>query len=115
MIHAADMPLWAALLVSLLVVLGAGLTLIGALGLLRFKTFYERVHAPTLGTTFGMASILLASIVFFTVSQERLVVHEILIGIFVTLTTPITLMLLVQAASWRDRNEAAAAQRRKQE
>jgi multicomponent K+:H+ antiporter subunit G len=48
----------------------------------------------------------------FTALQSRLVLHEILIGVFVTLTTPVTLMLLVQAASWRDRSEAAAAQRR---
>ncbi|EHJ58348.1 monovalent cation/proton antiporter, MnhG/PhaG subunit [Novosphingobium pentaromativorans US6-1] len=30
-------------------------------------------------------------------------VHEILIGIFVTLTTPVTLMLLARAALYRDR------------
>jgi len=30
---------------------GAALALIGSLGLLRLRGFYERVHAPTLGTT----------------------------------------------------------------
>jgi multicomponent K+:H+ antiporter subunit G len=108
----ADVPLWVAVPVAALVLLGAALVLTGALGLLRFGTFYQRAHAPTLGTTFGMASILLASMLLFTALQSRLVLHEILIGVFVTLTTPVTLMLLVQAASWRDRSEAAAAQRR---
>ena len=50
---AIGLPAWAALLTALLVLLGAGLTLIGAVGLLRMKTFYQRVHAPTLGTTLG--------------------------------------------------------------
>jgi multicomponent K+:H+ antiporter subunit G len=111
----ADIPLWVAAPVALLVVLGAGLVLAGALGLLRFPTFYQRVHAPTLGTTFGMASILLASMLLSSGVQGRLALHEILIGVFVTLTTPVTLMLLVQAASWRDRSEAAAAKRRNRE
>ena len=48
MTHAADLPPWAALTVALLLLLGAGLTLIGSVGLLRFRSFYERVHAPPL-------------------------------------------------------------------
>jgi multicomponent K+:H+ antiporter subunit G len=102
---ADDLPLWAAILASLLMLLGAGITLIGAVGLLRFKTFYERVHAPTLGASLGTIGTALASIVFFTVLQSRLAVHEILIVVFVTLTTPITLMLLTRSALYRDRTE----------
>jgi multicomponent K+:H+ antiporter subunit G len=34
-------------------------------------------------------------------------VHEILIAVFVTLTTPVTLMLLVRAALYRDRTEGS--------
>ena len=49
MSHTIDLPLWAALLVSFFVLLGAGLTLIGAIGLVRLKTFYDRIHAPSLG------------------------------------------------------------------
>ena len=100
-----DLPGWAALLVALLILLGSGLTLVGALGLLRFRSFYERVHAPTLGSTLGMVCILLASALYFSIGQTRPVVHEILIGLFVTVTTPVTLMLLVQATLYRDRQE----------
>jgi multicomponent K+:H+ antiporter subunit G len=35
-------------------------------------------------------------------------VHEILIGIFITITTPVTLMLLSRAALYRDRIENVA-------
>ncbi|BBK33675.1 multisubunit potassium/proton antiporter PhaG subunit [Stella humosa] len=100
-----DIPAWAALLVAALVLIGSSLALIGSLGLLRLKSFYDRVHAPTLGATLGMASILSASILYFSLSQTRPVVHEILIGIFVTVTTPVTLLLLVQATLYRDRLE----------
>lgn len=107
MIHAEMLPAWAALLTALLVLVGAGLTLFGAIGTLRFATFFERVHAPTLGTSWGTGAIVLGSIVCFSVLGSRLVVHEILIGVFITVTTPVTLMLLARAALYRDRIEGS--------
>ena len=103
------LPDWAALLVAVLVVLGAGLTLVGTIGLVRFDSFYRRVHAPTLGTTLGAGCILIGSMVCFTVLQSRPVVHEILIALFLTVTTPVTLMFLVRAAYTRDRLEGNLA------
>ena len=102
----ADIPLWAALLVAFFLVLGSTLTLLGAIGLLRFESFYQRVHAPTLGTTWGIGGILIASMIFFSVAESRPVLHEILIALFVTVTTPVTLMLLARAALYRDRMES---------
>ena len=90
MIQAPDLPIWAAFLVGLLVLIGASITLIGALGLVRLGSFYERVHAPTLGATLGTGSILVASMICFSVLQSRLVIHEVLIAVFLTITTPIT-------------------------
>ena len=49
--------------------------------------------------------LLLASMIFFSVLQSRPVLHEVLIVVFVTLTTPVTLMLLVRAALFRDTSE----------
>jgi multicomponent K+:H+ antiporter subunit G len=101
------LPAWAALTTALLVLLGAGLALTGSLGLLRLGSFYERVHAPTLGTTLGAGGILIASMICFSALQTRPVLHEILIAVFVTMTTPVTLMLLVRAALYRDRAEGS--------
>ena len=42
---------------GVLVVLGALLAFSGSLGLLRLKTFYERVHPPTMGTTLGTGRV----------------------------------------------------------
>ncbi|OJY71758.1 MAG: cation:proton antiporter [Sphingobium sp. 66-54] len=106
--QAPDLPLWAAIAVGFLVLLGASITLIGALGLLRLRNFYERIHPPTLGSTLGTGCILIASMICFSTLHSRPMVHEVLIAIFVTLTTPITLMLLARAALYRDRSEGSA-------
>ena len=60
---APDLPEWTAWLISALVIGGAAITLTGAIGLARLRSFYDRVHAPTLGATLGTGCILLASIV----------------------------------------------------
>jgi multicomponent K+:H+ antiporter subunit G len=105
MTHAADLPAWAALPTALLLLLGAGLAFTGSLGLLRLKSFYERVHAPTLGTTLGIGCVLIASMIFNSALQTRLVLHEVLITVAMVVTTPVTLMLLARAALYRDRRE----------
>ena len=96
------LPPVVAAVVALLVVLGAALALIGSFGLLRMPTFYERVHPPTMGTTLGVGATLAASMLLFSVLESRPVLHEIVIGAFVIVTTPVTFMLLVRAAVHRD-------------
>jgi multicomponent K+:H+ antiporter subunit G len=102
MSHAADLNALTAIVTAILVLAGAALALIGSIGLLRLKTFYERVHAPTLGATLGTGLVLIASMVLFSALESRAVLHEILIGVFMTLTTPVTFILLVRAALHRD-------------
>jgi multicomponent K+:H+ antiporter subunit G len=102
---AAEIPALAAIAIAALLIIGAAITLVGSLGLLRLRSFYERVHAPTLGTTLGTACIVAASMICFTTLQSRAVVHELLIIVFITVTTPVTLTILVRAALLRDRTE----------
>lgn len=99
------LPPWAAVLVGGLVLLGAGFACVGSLGLLRLRDFYQRVHAPTLGSTLGTFFMVAACVVAYSVARGQPVLHVLLIGVFLTLTTPITLMLLVRAALYRDRVE----------
>jgi multicomponent K+:H+ antiporter subunit G len=84
---------------------GAALALIGSLGLLRLRGFYERVHAPTLGTTLATVCIGIASMIYFSALESRPVLHELLIVIFGVVTTPISLMILVRAAVFRDASQ----------
>jgi multicomponent K+:H+ antiporter subunit G len=96
-----------AAVVGLLLVLGAALAFIGSLGLLRLPTFYERVHPPTMGSTLGVGFTVAASMLLFGSLGSRAFVHEIIIAVFVLVTTPITFLLLVRAAVHRDRARRA--------
>jgi multicomponent K+:H+ antiporter subunit G len=82
---------------ALLVLAGALFAFVGSLGLVRLRTFYERVHPPTMGTTLGTALVLAGSML---VSNG---VHEIVIAILMTVNTPVTYLLLMRAALHRDR------------
>lgn len=103
-----QLPLWAALIIAACVLIGAVLTFVGALGLARMPSFYQRIHAPTLGTSFGAIGVLAASAILATITEQRLIAHEFLIFIFVSVTTPVTLMLLARAALHRDRVEGSS-------
>ena len=72
----------------------------------RLRAAGHRVHAPTLGTTLGVACIALASMIYFSVLETRPVLHEFLIIIFILVTTPVTLIILVRAAQLRDQFES---------
>ncbi|MAL80268.1 MAG: cation:proton antiporter [Sneathiella sp.] len=103
----ATIPLWIILPIALFLVIGSTLTLLGAIGLVRLKSFYDRIHAPTLGTSWGTAGIVIASMLFGSYIEGRAVIHEIALGLFITITTPVTLILLGRAALHRDRLEKA--------
>ena len=92
-------------LAGIFVILGALLVLAGSVGLLTLRSFYERVHPPTMGATLGTGFILLASVIHFSDVQGRLVLHHVLIGVFMLVTTPVTYMMLVRAALHRDAAE----------
>ncbi|MBL0420669.1 cation:proton antiporter [Ramlibacter sp. AW1] len=111
---AMQLPLWAALLVSVLLVVGGAICVIGALGLMRLPTFYQRVHGPAITVSLGAGCLLVASMLFFSAGQQRLVLHEVVITLFVLLTAPVVSMMVMRAAVYRDlqtgrRDSGAAA------
>jgi len=90
------------LIVSLLLVAGGGFALVGAIGLVRLRDFYMRLHAPTKASTLGLGGLLIASMLHFGWSGGRLVIHELLVTLFVFMTAPISAHLLVRAALGRE-------------
>jgi multicomponent K+:H+ antiporter subunit G len=106
---ALDLPAWAALPAGLLLIVGGLLVVIGSLGLLRLPTFYERMHPPTMGTTLGTGSVLIASMLVSSAVAGRPVIHEILITLFFVMTTPISATTLMIAAISRTRPPAPKA------
>lgn len=96
------LPSWLAIPVILFLLLGSLIIVIGAFGLLRLPNFYQRIHGPAITITLGSGCILIASMIYFTGLQSRLVIHELLITAFVLLTAPVTSMLIMRAAVYRD-------------
>ena len=92
---------WFAIPAAILLVSGGLLTLIGSAGLLRLQSFYARMHAPTMGTTLGTGCVVLASMLVSSAVADRPVIHELLIGAFLTLTAPVTAILLMRASRSR--------------
>jgi multicomponent K+:H+ antiporter subunit G len=85
-------------LLSALILIGAGFTLIGSLGLIRLRDFYSRLHAPTKATTLGVGSLLIASAVFFSGQDDGLSLHEVLVTLFLFITAPVGAHLMAKAA-----------------
>jgi multicomponent K+:H+ antiporter subunit G len=99
----ATVPLWADVLTAAVVVVGGVAALIGSLGLLRWKSFFQRVHTPTLGATLGTWGLTAATVIqaSFVVGQPY--VHVLILASFLALTAPITTIFLMRAALFRAR------------
>ncbi|MCA3178982.1 MAG: Na+/H+ antiporter subunit G [Burkholderiales bacterium] len=96
------MPFVVELIASLLMIAGGGFALVGAIGLVRLRDLYMRLHAPTKASTLGVGGALLASMLVFGWTGQRVVIHELLITAFVFLTAPIAAHLLVKSALERE-------------
>jgi multicomponent K+:H+ antiporter subunit G len=102
---ADDISTFVTALTVAFLIAGAAITLIGSLGLLRIDSFYGRAHASTLGTTLGTAGVAIASMIYFSALEARPALHGLLIIVFVTVTAPVSLMVLVRAAAFRNEFE----------
>lgn len=84
---------WAA---ALLMVAGAGWILLGTIGLLRFPDLFSRIHATGLGSTLGIAMVLLGVALYFLSTHGtglRLLAALLLLGV----TAPVGGHALVRA------------------
>ena len=64
--------------------------------------FYQRIHGPAVFITVGTGCLLIASMLYFSGTTSRPVVHELLITVFVLLTAPVVSMMIMRAAVYRD-------------
>lgn len=92
------------IVVALLLVVGGVFGLIGSWGLVRLPDPMTRLHAPTKAATLGVGGVLLASMLYFTVIRGTPSWHELLITLFVFITSPVTGLFIAKAhmhLSWR--------------
>ena len=91
------------IVVSLLILLGAGFALLGSIGLARLPDFFTRLHGPTKATTLGVGAMVLASAIFFSAGEAGLSLHEIAVLVFLFITAPVTAHVLAKAALHRQK------------
>lgn len=103
MTYAEQIPLWAEIITAVFVLLGGFIALLGASGVLRLNSFFARVHAPAVITTVGIWCIMLAGITFFSAQNGKFPFNTMLIGLFISITTPVTTIFLMRAALFRSR------------
>ena len=89
------------LLISFLLVAGAGFVLVGSIGLARLPDVFMRLHGPTKATTLGVGGVLVGSMVFFSAESGVPSVHEILVMVFLFITAPVSAHLMAKAAIHR--------------
>lgn len=99
---------WAEVVVALLLVASGGVVLLAALGLLRLPDFFLRMHAPALASTLAAWIVTLASIVHFSTRGGGLALHVWLIIIVLSITAPVTTVVLARAALFRRRQAGDA-------
>ena len=98
-----ELSLWVEIPVAILLVLGSLFALIGAVGLLRMKDYFQRMHPPALASTLGAWCAALASIIYFSALKSAPVLHAWLIPVLLAITVPVTTLLLARAALFRKR------------
>jgi multicomponent K+:H+ antiporter subunit G len=97
------LPFWVEVITAALLVSSSLFALTGALGLLRMKDFFQRMHPPALATTLGAWCVALASIIYFSALKSEPVIHAWLIPVLLTITVPVTTLLLARTGLFRKR------------
>ncbi|WP_122433669.1 Na+/H+ antiporter subunit G [Pseudomonas viridiflava] len=98
-----NVPFWAEVLTAVLLIASSLFTLTGALGLLRLKDFFQRMHPPALASTLGAWCVALASIIYFSALKSEPIIHAWLIPVLLAITVPVTTLLLARTALFRKR------------
>lgn len=101
--NAGELPLWVQWLAGLLLVVSGLLCVTGALGLVRLKYFFHRMHAPALAATLATWCIALASILCLSVLGAHLVLKPWVAVILLAITVPVSTVLLMRAGLFRAR------------
>ncbi|MDT8857094.1 monovalent cation/H(+) antiporter subunit G [Paracoccaceae bacterium Fryx2] len=90
------MELIAEIFIVVLLVVAGTFGLIGSYGLLKLPEAMQRLHAPSKATTMGVGTALLASMLHLAVFAEALTWQEVLVVLFLFMTSPLTALYLAK-------------------
>jgi len=99
----STVPFWVEAVVAGLLVASGLFVVISAIGFLRLRDFFLRMHPPALAYTFGTWCVALAGVVYFSTVESRPALHPLLIIIMLSITVPVTTVLLARVALFRRR------------
>ncbi|HLS60292.1 MAG TPA: Na+/H+ antiporter subunit G [Virgibacillus sp.] len=83
---------------ALLILIGSILSVISAIGIIRFPDIYTRAHAATKTTTLAVLLTLIGAFLYLWISESFISVRLILGIIFVFLTAPVSGHLILRAS-----------------
>jgi len=100
-------PLWLDAIVAALVVASGLTSVVAAWGMRRMPSFFARMHAPAIASTFGVWAAAAASALYFSALEGEPVLHMVVIPAILAVTLPLTTVLLSRAALFRKRLDGA--------
>jgi multicomponent Na+:H+ antiporter subunit G len=89
------------IIIYALILAGSFFILVAAIGLVRFKDLYSRLHAGTKAPSFGIFLIVLGVSIYF--NTPAVYIKSLFIVLFIYLTAPLAAHAIVK--SFRDRDE----------
>lgn len=98
------MPLWVEIILSVLLVSSGLFALIAAFGVATLETFFQRMHPPALAFTFSTWTVTLAAIIAASMRDGTLRLHPWIIIILLSITVPVTTLMIARAALFRRRD-----------
>ena len=101
------MTSWSEALVAVLLLASGVVVCTAGLGVRHLPEFFMRMHAPALASTLAVWLVALASIVHFSASQGSLALHVWLIALVLSITAPVTTVVLARAGLFRERQDGA--------
>lgn len=102
------MPPLSEIVVAMLLLGSGAVALVAGLGLWRLPDFFLRMHAPALASTLAAWLLTFASVIHFSARGSGLALHGWLIIIVLSITAPVTTIVLARAALFRRRQAGDA-------
>jgi multicomponent K+:H+ antiporter subunit G len=94
---------WIEAAVSLLLLASGLLSLVAAVGLVRLKSYFQRMHAPALSNTGAAWCVALATLVYFSELDSRPALYAGIVNVLLAITAPVTTLLLSRTGLFRGR------------
>ncbi|WP_035179288.1 monovalent cation/H(+) antiporter subunit G [Alkalihalobacterium bogoriense] len=86
------------IVISVFAIIGGLLSLLGAVGMIRFPDVYGRLHAATKSATLGVISIMASTFIYFLVIEGQFIAKILLTIFFVFLTAPVAGLMMSRSA-----------------